>query len=151
MEQPQYNMFWRYRVELEYENIYKNIGLGTTIWSPLAGGTLTDKYLNNNTPTDTRMDMHGMQWLKDINMAPERLKKIQKLGKVAQDMGTTLAKLAIAWCVKNPNVSTVILGATKPEQLKETLAALEVVPIITPSVEKRLEAILDNKPAFKIM
>jgi voltage-dependent potassium channel beta subunit len=150
MEQPQYNMFWRYRVELEYENVYKNVGLGTTIWSPLAGGTLTDKYLTN-APTDTRMDMRGMQWLKDINMAPERLKKIQKLGKIAQELDTTLAKLAIAWCVKNPNVSTVILGASKPEQLKETLGALEVVPKITPSVEKRLEGILQNKPEFKIM
>ena len=150
MEQPQYNMFWRYRLELEYLNIFKNIGLGTTIWSPLAGGTLTEKYANN-IPSDTRMDMKGMQWLKDIALAPERLDKVKSLNELAKEMDTTLAKLAIAWCVKNPNVSTVILGASKPEQLTETLTSLEIVPLITPSVSERIDAILDNKPEFKVM
>ena len=150
MEQPQYNMFWRYRLELEYLNIFKNIGLGTTIWSPLAGGTLTEKYANN-IPSDTRMDMKGMQWLKDIALAPERLDKVKSLNDLAKEMDTTLAKLAIAWCVKNPNVSTVILGASKPEQLTETLTSLEIVPLITPSVSERIDAILDNKPEFKVM
>lgn len=150
MEQPQYNMFWRYRLELEYLNIFKNIGLGTTIWSPLAGGTLTEKYANN-IPSDTRMDMKGMQWLKDIALAPERLDKVKNLNQLAKEMDTTLAKLAIAWCVKNPNVSTVILGASKPEQLTETLTSLEIVPLITPSVSDRIDAILENKPEFKVM
>ncbi len=150
MEQPQYNMFWRYRLELEYLNIFKNIGLGTTIWSPLAGGTLTEKYANN-IPSDTRMDMKGMQWLKDIALAPERLDKVKSLNELAKEMDTTLAKLAIAWCVKNPNVSTVILGASKPEQLTETLTSLEIVPLITPSVSDRIDAILENKPEFKVM
>ncbi len=150
MEQPQYNMFWRYRMELEYLNIFKNIGLGTTIWSPLAGGTLTEKYANN-IPSDTRMDMKGMKWLKEIALTPERLDKVKSLNDLAKEMGTTLAKLAIAWCVKNPNVSTVILGASKPEQLTETLTSLEIVPLITPSVSERIDAILDNKPEFKVM
>ena len=151
MEQPQYNMFWRYRVELEYLNIFKNIGLGTTIWSPLAGGTLTEKYVNNNRPSETRMDMKDMQWLKDIALVPERLQKINALNDLANDLGTTLAKLAIAWCVKNPNVSTVILGASKPEQLTETLTSLAVVPLITPSVSEQIDKILDNTPEFKIL
>ena len=150
MEQPQYNMFWRYRLELEYLNIFKNIGLGTTIWSPLAGGTLTEKYANN-IPSDTRMDMKGMKWLKEIALTPERLDKVKSLNDLAKEMDTTLAKLAIAWCVKNPNVSTVILGASKPEQLTETLTSLEIVPLITPSVSERIDAILDNKPEFKVM
>ena len=150
MEQPQYNMFWRYRLELEYINIFKNIGLGTTIWSPLAGGTLTEKYANN-IPSDTRMDMKGMKWLKEIALTPERLDKVKSLNDLAKEMNTTLAKLAIAWCVKNPNVSTVILGASKPEQLTETLTSLEIVPLITPSVSERIDAILDNKPEFKVM
>ena len=150
MEQPQYNMFWRYRMELEYLNIFKNIGLGTTIWSPLAGGTLTEKYANN-IPSDTRMDMKGMKWLKEIALTPERLDKVKSLNDLAKEMDTTLAKLAIAWCVKNPNVSTVILGASKPEQLTETLTSLEIVPLITPSVSERIDAILDNKPEFKVM
>ena len=150
MEQPQYNMFWRYRVELEYLNIFKNVGLGTTIWSPLAGGTLTEKYANN-IPSDTRMDMKGMKWLKEIALTPERLDKVKNLNDLAKEMDTTLAKLAIAWCVKNPNVSTVILGASKPEQLIETLTSLEIVPLITPAVSDRIDAILDNKPEFKVM
>ncbi len=150
MEQPQYNMFWRYRMELEYLNIFKNIGLGTTIWSPLAGGTLTEKYANN-IPSDTRMDMKGMKWLKEIALAPERLDKVKSLNELAKEMDTTLAKLAIAWCVKNPNVSTVILGASKPEQLTETLTSLEIVPLITPSVSERIDAILENVPEFKVM
>jgi voltage-dependent potassium channel beta subunit len=150
MEQPQYNMFWRNKMDLEYVDLFNTVGLGTTIWSPLCGGTLTDKYVNN-IPEDTRMDMRGMKWLKEINMAPERLEKIVKLHAVAQNMGTSLAKLAIAWCVKNPNVSTVILGASKVEQLEETLKSLEVVPKITPEIEAQLESILENKPVLRIM
>ena len=150
MEQPQYNMFWRDHIEGDYLDVFRTVGLGTTVWSPLAGGTLTEKYANN-IPADTRMDLKGMQWLKDIALTPERLDKVKALNQVAKDMGTTLAKLAIAWCAHNPNVSTVILGASKPEQLKETLTSLEIVPLITPSVLAALETILDNKPEFKVM
>ncbi len=150
MEQPQYNMFWRDKIEKDYTDVFRTVGLGTTIWSPLCGGTLTDKYVHN-IPADTRMDMRGMKWLKDINMAPERLEKIVKLHGVAEEMGTSLAKLAIAWCVKNPNVSTVILGASKVAQLEETLGAIDIVPQITAEIDARIEAILDNKPKLVIM
>ena len=150
MEQPQYNMFWRSKVDLEYVDIFNTVGLGTTIWSPLCGGTLTEKYVNN-IPSDTRMDMKGMKWLKDINAAPERLAKIIQLNAVALEMDTTLAKLAIAWCIKNPNVSTVILGASKVYQLEETLTALDVVPLITKGFNDKIEGILDNKPALMVM
>jgi voltage-dependent potassium channel beta subunit len=150
MEQPQYNMFWRDHIEGDYLDVFRTVGLGTTVWSPLAGGTLTGKYAAN-IPEDTRMDMRGMQWLKDIALTPERLDKVKKLNQLALDMGTTLAKLAIAWCGKNPNVSTVILGASKPEQLAETLTSLDVIPLITPSVTEQIEGILGNKPEFKIM
>jgi aryl-alcohol dehydrogenase-like predicted oxidoreductase len=150
MEQPQYNMFWRDHMEGDYLDVFRTIGLGTTIWSPLAGGTLTGKYAAN-IPDDTRMDMRGMQWLKDIALTPERLDKVKQLNQLALNMGTTLAKFAIAWCAKNPNVSTVILGASKPEQLTETLTSLDVIPLITPSVTEQIEKILGNKPVFKIM
>ena len=146
MEQPQYNMFWREKVEKDYLHIYPNAGLGTTIWSPLAGGTLTEKYADGIQPVDTRMNMKGLDFIKKVNLAPERLEKISALNAFAKEIGTTLAKLAIAWCVQNPNVSTVILGASKPEQLRETLTSLDVVPLLTPSVNERLESILQNKP-----
>ncbi|MBL7814255.1 MAG: aldo/keto reductase [Saprospiraceae bacterium] len=146
MEQPQYNMFWREKMEKDYLHIFANAGLGTTIWSPLAGGTLTEKYAEG-TPSGTRMtDLKGLDFIKSVNLADERLNKIKALNEYAKELGTTLAKLAIAWCVQNPNVSTVILGASKPEQLRETLTALDVVPLLTPSVNERLEAILQNKP-----
>jgi voltage-dependent potassium channel beta subunit len=146
MEQPQYSMFWREKVEKDYLHIYPNAGLGTTIWSPLAGGTLTDKYADG-IPSGTRMtDQKGLDFIKKHNLAPERLKKIKKLSDFAKKMDTSLAKLAIAWCAQNPNVSTVILGASKPEQLRETLTALELLPLLTPSVNARIEAILQNKP-----
>ena len=150
MEQPQYNMFWRDHIEGDYLDVFRTMGLGTTIWSPLAGGTLTGKYAAN-IPDETRMDLKGMQWLKDIALTPERLDKVKQLNQLALDMGTSLAKLAIAWCAKNPNVSTVILGASKPEQLTETLTSLDIVPLITPSVTEQIELILGNKPVFKIM
>ncbi len=150
MEQPQYNMFWREKMEKDYLDCFRTVGMGTTIWSPLAGGTLTPKYAAQ-IPADTRMDLTGMKWLKDIALTPERLDKVLKLNKLAEEVGTNLAKLAVAWCAKNPNVSTVILGASKPEQLQETLTSLDVIPLITPSVEERIEAILDNKPVLRVM
>jgi voltage-dependent potassium channel beta subunit len=146
MEQPQYNMFWREKVEKDYLHIYQNTGLGTTIWSPLAGGTLTEKYADGLPDENTRMTDKGLDFIKEVNLAPERLEKIKQLNSLAKEIGTTLAKLAIAWCVQNPNVSTVILGARRPEQLRETLTSLEVVPLLTAEVNERIEMILKNKP-----
>ncbi len=150
MEQPQYNLFWRNRIELEYTDVFRTVGLGTTIWSPLAGGTLTQKYVDN-LPPDTRMDMRGMGWLKGVALTPERLDCIKSLNNLAQEMGTTLAKLAIAWCAKNPNVSTVILGASKVPQLTETLDSLAVIPLITEGVSEQIEKIVNNKPVLRIL
>lgn len=145
MEQPQYNMFHREKVEVEYNQIYKTVGLGTTIWSPLASGVLTDKYLKAF-PRGTRLGMEGLEWLKERSLTPERLEKVRKLNVIAEELGTSLAKLAIAWCAKNPNVSTVILGASKLKHLEETLTSIDIIPLITKEVEERIEVILDNKP-----
>ncbi len=145
MEQPQYNMFWRDKVEVEYSQMYKTVGLGTTIWSPLGSGVLTDKYLKEF-PADTRLSIDGLQWLKDRSLTPDRLEKTRHLNALALDLGTSLAKLAIAWCLKNPNVSTVILGASKPQHLTETLSSMEVMSLLTPEVTEKIEVILENKP-----
>lgn len=146
MEQPQYNMFVRDKVEVEYGELYKHFGLGTTIWSPLASGILTGKY-NDGFPDDTRLGMEGLEWLKDRQMVDSNLIKVRKLTAFASELGTNTVKLALAWCVKNPNVSTVILGASKLHQLEENLQALEVVPLLTPEVMEKIEAILSNQPA----
>ncbi len=145
MEQPQYNMLWRDKVEVEYSQIYKTVGLGTTIWSPLSSGVLTDKYLKE-IPADTRLGIPGLEWLKERSLSEARLITIQKLNVLATDLGTSLAKMAIAWCLKNPNVSTVILGASKENQLQETLTAWEVLPLLTDDVMNRIEEMLNNKP-----
>lgn len=145
MEQPQYNMFHRRKVEADFSQIYKTVGLGTTTWSPLASGVLTDKYIGQM-PKGTRLGMAGLEWLKERSLDPHRLELCRKLNDVAESLGTSLAKLAIAWCAKNPNVSTVILGASKTHHLEETLTSLEIVPKITEEVNERIEEILDNKP-----
>ncbi len=145
MEQPQYNMLERQKVEVEYSQVYKTVGLGTTIWSPLASGVLTNKYIDKF-PKGTRLSMDGLEWLRERSLTPERLNIVRKLNDLAEDLNTSLAKLAIAWCAKNPNVSTVILGASKTKHLKETLESLEVIPLITPEVEEKIEDILNNKP-----
>jgi voltage-dependent potassium channel beta subunit len=145
MEQPEYNMFHRHRVEVEYSQIYKTVGLGTTIWSPLASGVLTPKYLKD-TPADTRLAMAGMDWLKNAALQPERIEKAALLHGLAKELGTSLPKLAVAWCLSNPNVSSVILGASKLPQLEETLKAPEVLPLLTPEIVQRIEEMLDNKP-----
>lgn len=143
MEQPEYNLFNRQKIEVEYAQIFKTVGLGTTIWSPLASGLLTDKYLNGM-PDDTRLGLSGFEWLKDAVLKEERLAKVKQLHALAQEAGTTLPKLSIAWAISNPNVSTAILGASRPEQLQETLGALDVV--ITEELREKMELILHNKP-----
>lgn len=145
MEQPQYNMFERQKMENEFLQIFKTVGLGTTIWSPLASGALTNKYLDEF-PEGTRLSIEGLQWLKDRSLTPERLEKARKLNKLAQDLDISLPKLAIAWCLKNDHVSTVILGASKPEQLEETLKSIDILPKLTPKIMDKIENILKNKP-----
>jgi voltage-dependent potassium channel beta subunit len=146
MEQPQYNMFHREKVEVEFNQIFKTVGLGTTIWSPLASGVLTGKYLDKF-PEGTRLGMKGLEWLKDLSLTEERLEKVRKLSKIAGDLGTTMPKLAIAWCLANPNVSTVILGGSKVHHLEENIDALELVPQLNEEILNSIEEVLDNKPA----
>ena len=149
MEQPQYHMFARERVEKEYAHLYQEIGLGTTIWSPLASGLLTGKY-NNGIPSDTRLTLKGYEWLREEfekESTRQKIEKVKQLTSVADALGCTTAQLALAWCAKNPNVSTVITGASKPEQVVENMKALDVLPKLTEPVMERIEKILDNKPA----
>lgn len=148
MEQPEYNMFARQRVEAEYAHLYRTIGLGTTIWSPLASGLLTGKY-NEGIPEGSRLSLPGYEWLRQRFQGEAFEKKVaavKRLAGIAQELGCTLAQLALAWCLKNPNVSTVITGASKPEQVRENMRALEVVPKLTDEVMAKIEEILDNKP-----
>jgi voltage-dependent potassium channel beta subunit len=145
MEQPQYNMLYRDRVEKEYAPLYREIGLGTTIWSPLASGLLTGKY-NEGVPPGSRLTLKGYEWLRDYFITPERIDKVRQLQPVAADVGCSMAQLGLAWCLKNPNVSTVITGASRPEQVNENMKALDVVPKLTSSVIERIEEILGNKP-----
>lgn len=149
MEQPQYNMFNRDKVEGEYRPIYEQYGLGTTIWSPLASGILTGKYLDG-IPDDSRMNLPGYEWLKDNLLSDEgkaRLEKVRQLKPIADELGLSLTHLSLAWCLKNPNVSTVILGASRLSQLEDNLKALDVTDKLDDAVMERIDAVLDNKPA----
>ncbi len=145
MEQPQYNMFWRDKIEVEYSQIYKTVGLGTTIWSPLCSGLLTGKY-NDGLVKDTRLEISGLEWLKDRTLVEENLNKTKKLTSLATDAGLSMAQMAILWCMKNPNVSTVILGASKAHQLEENLKVIELRDKYTDALNEEVEQILDNKP-----
>lgn len=147
MEQPQYNMFERSKLEREYLLLFRDFGLGTTTWSPLASGLLTGKY-NEAPPSDTRLGIEGMDWLKERTLGDlTRIEKTRRLSALAKELGVSLPKLAVAWCIKNPNVSTAILGASKPEQLKETLGSIEVLPLLSTEVMETIEGILQNQPA----
>jgi len=141
MEQPQYNLFHRERVEDEYAQLYRDIGLGTTIWSPLASGLLTGKY-NNGVPPDSRATVKGYEWLAERILDPAKLAQVRALVPIAHDLGCTLAQMSLAWCLKNPHVSTVITGASRPAQVTENMHALAVVPKLTPEVMARIEAIV---------
>lgn len=146
MEQPQYNLFERTKLEKDYLLLFRDFGLGTTIWSPLASGLLSGKY-NGGLPTDNRLHIEGMDWLRERTLGDQtKVERTQKLAVLAQELGTTLPKLSIAWCLKNPNVSTVILGASKTTQLKENLEALDVVAKLTPEVMEKIEQIVQTKP-----
>ena len=145
MEQPQYNLFERNKLEKEFLHLFNNHGLGTTIWSPLASGILSGKYTNSGVE-GTRLGMAGLEWLKDRTLAADRMEKAEKLQQLANQLEIPLAKLSIAWCLKNPNVSTVILGASKVPQLQENLQVLEVLPLLTEDVLAEIEGIVANKP-----
>jgi voltage-dependent potassium channel beta subunit len=148
MEQPQYHMFHRKRVEVEYGRLYKDYGLGTTIWSPLASGLLSGKY-NQGIPEGSRASLKGYEWLRErfeSEEAHRQIEKVRQIGQLAEELGCTTAQLALAWCLANPNVSTVITGASRPEQVHENMKALEVKGMLTGEVMDRIEAILDNKP-----
>jgi len=139
VEQPQYNLLWRDRVEQEYAPLYESIGLGLTTWSPLASGLLSGKYLDG-VPEGSRATLPGYEWLRDLLTDAERNQNVARLQEIADELGCTLAQLSIAWCAKNPNVSSVITGASRVEQVHENLAALEVIPKLTDEVMARIQA-----------
>jgi aryl-alcohol dehydrogenase-like predicted oxidoreductase len=148
MEQPQYNLFERTKLEKDYLLLFRDYGLGTTIWSPLASGLLSGKY-NNGIPTDNRLHVQGMDWLKEQTLGQtSKIEKTKQLTNLAKELGTSIAKLSIAWTLKNPHVSTTILGASKKEQLIENLGALDVVPMLTEEVIDKIETIIGNKPVL---
>ncbi|MDE3125897.1 MAG: aldo/keto reductase [Bacteroidota bacterium] len=147
VEQPQYNLFERNKLENEYVEIFKNVGLGTTIWSPLAAGLLTGKY-NNGIPEGSRLSIEGFEWLKDRLMITEKLERVKQLSLFANELGVPLAALSIAWTIKNPHVTTAILGATKTEQLTDNLKALEILPLLTPEVMVKIDDIMKTKPVL---
>ncbi len=144
MEQPQYNLLDRERFEVEYEPIFEKYRMGATTWSPLASGALTGKYLQG-IPPGSRASLAGYEWLKDhmveSDRGQERMRRVAKFLPIAEELGTSPSKLAIAWCLLNPNVSTVILGASKMEQLEENLAAAEVAPLLDKDLQARLAVI----------
>jgi voltage-dependent potassium channel beta subunit len=139
MEQPQYNLLHRERVETEYARLYADIGLGTTIWSPLASGMLTGKY-NNGIPKDSRGTLKGYEWLAERLSDPAKIAGVKRLSPLAADLGCTLAQMSLAWCLKNPHVSTVITGASRASQVTENMKSLDVLPKLTPEIMARIEA-----------
>jgi len=145
MEQPEYNLFRRERVEKEYLRLYQDIGLGTTTWSPLASGVLTGKY-NDGVPPGSRATLKGYEWLAERIVDPAKIAKVRRLVPIAADLGCTLAQLALAWCVRNPNVSTVITGATRVAQVSENMGTLEVLPKLSPDVLARIDEALEDRP-----
>jgi len=147
VEQPEYNLFNRHKLENDYLQVFKNVGLGTTIWSPLASGLLTGKY-NNGIPEDARLSIPGFEWLKDRTFVEEKLNKVRAYQQLADELGCSMAALSIAWCVKNPNVTTAILGATKRHQLEENLKALNVLPLLTEEVMIKIDSIFGTKPVL---
>ena len=145
VEQPQYNLFERAKMENEYLEIFKNVGMGTTIWSPLASGLLTGKY-NDGIPEGSRFQLEGFEWLRDRWLMQDRIKKVQLLGAMAKALKVSTASLSIAWCIKNPNVSTAILGATNKAQLVDNLTAIDTAALLTAEMMEQIENIVETKP-----
>lgn len=149
MEQPEYNMFNRHKVEKEYRLLYRDIGLGTTIWSPLASGLLTGKY-NDGVPEGSRLDLEKYSWLKKRLLETEegraKLEKVKKLAPIAADLGISMPQLALAWCLNNKDVSTVITGASNVEQVQQNMKTMDVIDKVDEQVMTAIEEILQNKP-----
>lgn len=143
MEQPQYNLFVRRRVEKEYQRLYEDIGLGLTTWSPLGAGVLSGKYIDG-IPEGSRGTLKGYEWLQERLVSPARNEAVRKLMDVAAELGCTPSQLAIAWCARNPRVSTVITGASRPEQVKENMQAMELVPRLTAEILARMDAACES-------
>jgi voltage-dependent potassium channel beta subunit len=144
MEQPVYNLFERHRFSKEYERVYREYGYGTTTWSPLASGLLSGKY-NQGIPAGSRGSLEGYDWLHKHFTDQQKLAKVQALEPIAQELNCTLSQLAIAWCLKNPLVSTVITGASRVEQVHENMKAIEVSPKLTPEVMERIDQIFSGE------
>ena len=147
MEQPQYNLLERNKMENEFLMLFKTVGLGTTIWSPLASGLLSGKY-KDGIPEGSRFGLTGFDWLKDRWLKDDMLGKVRGLAVLAKELGVSMAELSIAWCIKNPNVTTAILGATKKEQLLENLKALDILPKLNKEVMQQIEGIVQTKPVL---
>ena len=147
VEQPQYNLFERNKIENEFLMVFKTVGMGTTIWSPLASGLLSGKY-NDGIPEGSRFGLTGFDWLKDRWMKDEMLNKVRSLADLAKELGISMAELSIAWCIKNPNVTTAILGATRKEQLLENLKALDAMNKLGDEVMARIDSIVETKPVL---
>jgi len=148
MEQPEYNMFHRQKVESDLVALYEEIGLGTTTWSPLASGILTGKY-NDGIPDGSRLSLKNYQWLRpqlESDEGAQNIAKVKSLMPLAEELGCTMAQLALAWCLSNDDVSTVITGASRPEQVVENMKALKIAAQLTPDIQERIEDILDNRP-----
>jgi voltage-dependent potassium channel beta subunit len=145
VEQPQYNLFERNKMENEFLMVFRTVGMGTTIWSPLASGLLSGKYIQG-IPEDSRFALTGFDWLKDRWMKEHFLDIVKRLDNLARNLNISLAQLSIAWCIKNPNVTTAILGATKKEQLLENLGALEAKEKLTEEIIQQIDEIVQTKP-----
>lgn len=145
MEQPQYNLFERKRMEQEYRPLFRDLGYGTTIFSPLASGLLTGKY-NEGIPAGSRAALKGYEWIQRDLITPDNIARVRALQPVADELGASLAQMALAWCLKNPDVSTVITGASRPQQVDENVKALDVAARLTPEVLKRIDGILSSQP-----
>lgn len=148
MEQPEYNMFNRERVEKEYARLYTEIGFGTTIFSPLASGVLTGKY-NKGIPEGTRATLKGYEWLRkhlESDTTRQNIEKVKQITPIADELGCSMAQVALAWCLKNQNVSSVITGASRPEHVSENIKSLDIVEKLTDEVMEQIETILDNRP-----
>ena len=149
MEQPQYNLFYRDKMELDYLPLFKQFGMGTTTWSPLASGMLTGKY-NKGIPEGSRLTTAGFSWLKDVMHTEKRIGQVNQLMEIAATIGCTPAALAIAWCLKNPNASTVLLGASTTGQLEDNLKAATVAPLLDAPLLAALDTIFESKPESRI-
>ncbi|KAK1379666.1 putative voltage-gated potassium channel subunit beta [Heracleum sosnowskyi] len=146
VEQPEYNLLSRHKVEVEFLPLYTNYGLGLTTWSPLASGVLSGKYNSGKVPEDSRFALDKYKNLANRTLVDNVLQKVKGLEPIAKELGVSLAQLAIAWCAANPNVSSVITGATKIQQIEENMKAVNVIPLLTPEIMKKIEDVVQTKP-----